>query len=380
MKSKQLNTAYWIESEDLGVIDEPFNPCAISVVTKQPTISNLISRIQDGDLNLAPPFQRKEDLWGVCKQSRLIESILLHIPLPAFFFDSENVNGQAGLAKWLVVDGLQRLCSIRNFILGNSVNGKRLRLKDLEYLKDFEGLTFDQLPRTHQRTIEETQITANIIQSGTPPEVKFNIFKRVNTGGLPLNHQEIRHALNQGRATDLLKELAESKHFVAATAGKVKRRRMQDREFVNRYLAFRLMDLGCYREMDSFMNEALKFVNERQDLNVDMLKTEFYEALDALHCALGELAFCRCKTDGLPSRKINKALFEALTVSLSKRTTEEMMRFRDSSVAREEYIRLFASDGRLSDLVGSSTGARARIVERYDVIEDYIQRVIGVRG
>src|SRR5262249_10369064 len=135
---------------------------------------------------------------------------------------------------WLVIDGLQRLSTFRRFIVENA-----LRLTRLEYLKHLEGKTFSQLPRDLQRRIEETQVTVHLIQPGTPADVKYNIFRRINPGGLVLTAQEIRHAMNRGGAANkFLFELSRLPEFVEATAHSVPTERMADRELVLRFVAF----------------------------------------------------------------------------------------------------------------------------------------------
>ena len=155
--------------------------------------------------------------------------------------------------EWLVVDGLQRLTALKRFILDGS-----LQLEGLEFLATLQGKTFGQLPRSYQRRIEETQVTVFVIQENTPPQVKFNIFKRINTGGLPLSPQEIRHALYPGAAAVLLEKLAASPEFKRATANAIRDDRMGDRECVLRGLAFMLLKPESYRagELDSFLNRA----------------------------------------------------------------------------------------------------------------------------
>jgi uncharacterized protein with ParB-like and HNH nuclease domain len=138
--------------------------------------------------------------------------------------------------RWLVVDGLQRLSTLDRFY-----NKNELRLRNLEFLRELEGKTFDELPRRFQRQIEDkTRLNIYIIQPDTPSRVKFTIFYRINTGGLFLTAQEIRHALFQGESTKLLQELASTPEFKNATTNSIRSKRMDDREAILRFLAFYL--------------------------------------------------------------------------------------------------------------------------------------------
>ncbi len=230
-----------IENEEEEVdsqerIISPFDPTLIRVHSTQFTIDLLLTRIREGELELAPDFQRKGGIWSTAAQSRLVESLLIRIPLPAFYMDATNEE------KWLVVDGLQRLTALKRFVLD-----KELKLRGLEFLDDLHGKSYDELPRNFQRRINESQVTVYLVERGTPEEVKFNIFKRINTAGLPLSPQEIRHALKQGQATRFLVELAGLQSFKIATDHSIRDDRMADRECALRFLAFTLSSTLAFR-------------------------------------------------------------------------------------------------------------------------------------
>lgn len=230
-----------VEKIDEGerTITTPYDPSKTNIVSKTQSVDSWAKRIAHGEIDMAPEFQRHADFWSAEKMSRLIESLLIRIPLPRFCFDGSDDN------QWLIVDGLQRLSTLKRFLVE-----KELALTGLEYLKDYDQFRFEELPRDLQRRIEKTQVTLHIIQAGTPREVKFNIFKRINTGRLSLTPQEIRHALYPGPAAGLLAHLAKSEEFQAATAGNVSPRRMTDQEMVLRFLAFRITGYQRYNSPD----------------------------------------------------------------------------------------------------------------------------------
>ena len=212
----------------LEVIEEPFNPENVVVSTQSTTINLILSRIDNYEIDLAPDFQRKTGIWNIGAKSRLIESLLLRIPIPVFYVAADDEE------NWAVVDGIQRLSTIYDF-----VNGE-FKLTKLQYLHQFDGFECKELPRKFIRRIHETELIINIIDERTPEEVKFNIFLRINTGGKSLNTQEIRHALHPGTVRTFLKDLANSKEFLDATNHSISDSRMADRECVLRFLAFYL--------------------------------------------------------------------------------------------------------------------------------------------
>lgn len=208
---------------------KPYDTTQIDISPKPLSLDMIISRLENEEIDLMPDFQRKAGLWSPEKKSQLIESLLLRIPLPAFYFDGSNNS------KWVVIDGLQRLTALKEFFVDDE---SKLRLQGLEFLKELEGATIDDMPRAYVRRMKETQVITYIINPGAPINLKYNIFKRINTGGLELEPQEIRHALYQGFPARYLKELANLEEFKQATGYSVKTDRMLDREFVLRFLTF----------------------------------------------------------------------------------------------------------------------------------------------
>lgn len=362
---KDLYQEIVVENEDVGssLIEQPFNPSEIKIDTKSPTLSNIVARLKAKEIDLSPDFQRGMNLWSFEKQSRLIESVLIKFPLPSFYFDGTDDN------KWLVVDGLQRLCSLQNFCVD-----KNLKLKGLEFIHDFEDCGYDSLPRDLKRRIEETQITAYIIQPGTPTEVKYNIFKRINTGGLVLEPQEIRHALNQGKPATFVAQLANTIEFKDATQNKIEADRMLDREFVTRFLLFYFNNYENYNsDLEYSMNTAMGQVNMKTEKELNQTRSDFIESMKLAKEIFGNWAFRI--SDLFPNRRkpINKALFEVWSVSFAKLSPEKRNilhtrknDFMNASVELSKNKQFISS-------VSEGTGKKQQVVIRFKLIEKLIQ-------
>lgn len=359
-----------VETEDtssLAAIEKPFDPRKIDIDAKILTLDLIVKRIKSGEIDLFPDFQRHANLWDQEKQSRLIESILIRIPLPAFYFDGTNDN------KWLVVDGLQRLSTIKNFIIDKSS-----KLNNLEFLTQFQGLHFDELPRDLQRRIDETQITAYIIKPGTPSLVKFNIFKRINTGGLVLQPQEIRHALNQGIPAQFVAELASLKEFKEATSN-IKEDRMLDRDFVTRFLAFYINDFNNYKpDLDTFMNETMASLNNHTIEFRNKLKENFKKSMLLAKQIFGEHAFRKRYTINDKRRKpLNKALFETWSTAFAKMNDDDRLKLlKNKEKVNKEFINLMNNSDVFVESLTSATGDKKKILIRFSHIENLIEEIL----
>jgi uncharacterized protein DUF262 len=359
-----------LEEEDTGggfEITEPFDPARIRVDTKPMVISLLMDRIRNKEIDLTPGFQRKGGIWSTKAKSQLIESLLIRIPLPAFYMDGSDES------KWLVVDGLQRLSTLRSFVIDKS-----LSLSGLEFLRECEGKKFDQLPRNLQRRILETQVTVFLIQENTPPEVKFNIFKRINTGGLPLSSQEIRHALNQGRASILLQDLAESAEFRTATNEGIRDDRMGDRECVLRLLAFMRTSYHEYKSknLDTFLNQCMIELNQFPDSDAQDLAGRFRRAMVDCYRLFGDRAFRKQKRENARRSPINRALFEVWAANVESLSASDVDRLAAKKEdLRERFLSLLEDSG-FEAAITYGTGDPKKVRQRFSQIEAVIRETL----
>lgn len=358
-----------VDLEDTGadLITDPFDPREIRIDTKTLTVDLLVRRIKAGEIDLAPEFQREAGLWTKGPMSRLVESILVRIPLPAFYMDATEDD------RWLVVDGLQRLTVLKRFMLDQS-----LVLSELEFLTQLHGSCFADLPRAMQRRIEETQVTVYLIQPGTPPQLKFNIFKRINTGGLPLSPQEIRHALNQGPAAELLKELAEERAFQQVAGRSIRNQRMTDRECALRFLAFTITPYDEYKtsDLDGFLNQQMKALNGMTADERAELARRFIRSMEIALSMFGRDAFRKRYNIDDHRKPINKALFEAWSVALDKQSEDAVhLLLQRNDNLRNAFIALM-NDREFDAAISQGTGDPRRVHLRFSEIERLIGRIL----
>jgi hypothetical protein len=301
----------------------PYDPDQISIRRDTYPIFQVLKMITEGDLNLSPDFQRNL-VWDNIRKSRLVESVLLGIPLPVFYF-AENKDG-----TFNVVDGLQRLSTLRDFYN----NGFYLR--NLEYLKnDCERKYFKEdlekkitetqvLEKKYTRRIEQAQLVVNVIEAKSPLKVKYDIFKRINEGGRPLNNQEIRNCMATNETRSYLKEMAHSEAFEQATGGSVSDVRMDAQELVLRFTAFYLQrngTIGNYTgDMNSFLDNAIDKLNEFKSSEFNELRKVFKTAMQNAYYLFDSFCFRKTLPEHLkpssPRQLINKSLYTTWSIEL----------------------------------------------------------------
>ena len=337
-----LASAEDLDEEDTGSTNssKPWDPAKIRITTKTFSLREVVEQINDGEIDLSPDFQR-QFVWKDRQRTRLIESVLLGIPLPAFYFD------QTSDGAYKVVDGVQRLSTVKQFMNGDY----GLLERHLEYLKDMAGLHYSELDITALRRFRSTQIVVHVIEPQTPDEVKYDIFSRVNTLGSPLSAQEIRHAMSKPRSRKFIAELAEDPAFDLATqyqywrndieSGKKVRdsARMTNRELVLRFCAFRYFSNENYRSfanLDSYLMAFLKRLDGSSELQPSLtdgdmviLAGDFKRAMKNVYEVLGKAAFRRWPLTQSRRGPINRALFEAHANALADYPLKKLIKYKD---------------------------------------------------
>lgn len=365
--TEEQETGLESELTDQNLITDPFDPEQIKVRTVPILIEQLVTRIKYGEIDLTPDFQRLRGIWNSERKSRLIESLLLRIPIPVFYVAAQDND------DWSVVDGLQRMSTIFDF-----VNGE-FGLQNLQYLTSFDKSRHEELPRGMQRRISETQLIVNVIEPGTPPEVMFNIFLRINTGGMTLNGQEIRHALNRGPVREYLRGLAESPTFLQATDNSVKPTRMADRECVLRFLSFYLSSPDQYSEndLDKHLSATMETINGMSDSQRNETTAAFDKAMTAAYAIFGNDAF-RKRSDWKHYRRpVSRALFEVWSVHLARLDQHQI----DAIVADrhrvvEKFMQLMNIDRDFDIAISYSTGGPQRVRKRFDAVGQLLSEVL----
>jgi hypothetical protein len=279
--------------DELAIRDEPR------------TAVDVVRRIEKGRFVLDPDFQR-EFVWDEKKQSRLIESILMRIPLPVFYV-AEDAEG-----RLIVVDGRQRVTTLKRFINGE------LKL-DLEDRKDLHGKKFDQLEARLQNRVEDCQLRFYIIDHKVPERARLDIFERVN-GGEVLTRQQMRNAIYNGSATQFLKEEAGTKLFREATGDSLDAKKMQDREFVNRFCSFSLLSLDTYKgDMDDWLARGLRELEKLPDADKQALRAKLQLGLKNNFTVFAKHAFRKHREPEQRRSIINASIFDVMMSELSRR-------------------------------------------------------------
>lgn len=347
--------------EDLDSI--PYSADNIRITPMMYSIYQIFHWIEEGILILQPEYQRNF-VWDNQRKSLLIESLMLRIPIPAFYFQ-EDYDGNK-----MVIDGLQRLSTIHAFMKDE------FRLENVQYRKEFEGCVYSELPKKYKIRIQETQLSVNVLDSKCNELVKFDVFRRVNTGGIPLNAQEIRNIMATNEVRALLLSMSASEEFKQATRGRVKDIRMGAQELCLRYILFcfkydwKQKECNDLQSMATMMDLVLTLLNKRKADDLAVLLLMFKESMKKCYALLGEYAFSKESSRHI----INKPLFICWSVVLTYRKID--LKLLESK--RGEAIRLqykYFGEGEYYNAITYSTTTRKNIRLQFEAVERILEEL-----
>lgn len=368
-------------TENSDVELNPYDPDKIKVRSDKMPITLLSTMIDSGDIDMNPDFQRNL-VWSNFQKSRLIESILLRIPLPMFYF-AEDFEG-----KLSVVDGLQRISTIKEFM------DNKFPLKDLQYLNESCNSRYFKdegkkkgLDTKYSRWFNLTTISANIIDPTSPYKVKYDIFRRINTGGRPLNNQEIRNCLTGQGLRDTLKEMVSLPEFKSATDNSIKSTRMDDQEIALRFLVFYKMyesngNIDSYNGyMDATLDEFTESNIKTPKLELDKYAKYFSNAMQNAEYLIGRrYAFRKILLKDIQpdsyKQLINKALFVCTSVLLAQYDTERVKELNEEQLLKTLIAEKIDNDRELWNYLSYGTNGRANLTYTFRVLSELFKQNI----
>lgn len=359
-------------------------------VGKERTIyfSNETRRIKDlyddylrGDLDPTPPYQRGY-VWDRGRASRLVESVFLNVPLP-LVYTAEEQDGRE-----IVIDGHQRLISFFSFISGKFLEGKNkdkiFSLGSLEALRALKGNTFQTLAKQQKRDFERYGIPVIKILRESDPNVKFDIFERLNKGSMALNDQELRNCVYRGPYNDLMKELASDTSFQQILNSPRLRDRMLDVELVLRFSAFYHNTHLRYKSpMKHFLNDEFETYRNTTGKEVQEFKSAFKNSVDLVKSVFGDKGFRRFlvgskgnENGSWEATKVNRGLFDVLMFGFTQFSKNQVVPYADS--IREEMHWLMTQNDEFKDsIAGSATDSKQKIQLKFDTWLKSLREIIG---
>lgn len=372
------------ENTESEIIEDisPYDPDKIKVHSKQFSVKLIAEMIDNGDIDFTPDFQRNL-VWDSHQKSRLIESILLRIPLPMFYL-AEDEEGRI-----TVVDGLQRLTAIKEFM------DNKLALKGLQYLKEANGRYYNDknkdgspsnlkcIEPKYFRWFNMTQFSVNVIDPSSPAKVKYDIFRRINTGGKPLNNQEIRNCLASKNLRETIHQMINLPEFKSATDKSIKSIRMEDQEVALRFICFyRLFKedntLSNYSgimesTLDDLTEELGKFKKEELYKFVTLFSNAMKNAeyLFSSRYAFRKILPVHLRPDS-NKQLINKALFVSCSVLLCEYEYEKVILLNDQDCLIKPLAELISSDISLWGFLSYGTNGKSNIQYVFGAIEGVI--------
>ena len=337
-----------------------------------PTIRVLYDQWKEGDLVLQPDFQR-QFVWDTTKSSRLIESLLLDLPLPTVYL-AEEANG--GKTRTSVIDGQQRLTACFNFLDG------KFGLRKLRVLDDLNGQFFKDLHDDLKGKVKKYPLRTITIRKESDENLKFELFERLNTGAMALNPQELRNCVYRGEYNSLVRSLSGDPDFRFLLGISRPEKRMRDVELVLRFAAFFHATYLRYQSpMKRFMNDDMQRFQNITKSDAEALREKFKDSVQLVRSLLGEHSFRRFthgeegSPDGYWENKVNLSLFDVLMGGFVEYPKSQVMSHLDA--VREAYLDLLSSDAAFIDAIELSTSSVKMVRTRFEIWRKALEGILG---
>lgn len=364
-----------------GDINEKYKAGEHRIVTEtnREKIPNFVQALSKPDYMQVHPFYQRRQRWDTQRQSLLIESFIMNIPVPPLFLYEKEFN------KYEVMDGQQRITALQSFYAGE------YKLSGLEIWKELNGRTYSTLPSQVRSGLDRRSISYIVVlRESTPDEedailLRQTVFARLNTGGIKLEHQEIRNCLFQGPFNNLLIDLTkvddfrdsfglprytpEEEEHHASIKDETMYQKMTDAELVLRFFALRHVEhytRGMHGFLDLYMARARSFSTD--DLN--FLRGHFLRTLSLARALYGELVFYPFdpKSNDWDERP-HKAFYDAVMVSLSELLDQEsaLMAKRDSLIEATKNLFRLNPPGTFTGRGNTKADIQERIQKYFDM-------------
>jgi hypothetical protein len=339
------------------------------------SIREFLTMKNDGELILQPIYQRNYVATDLIA-SKLIESILLDVPIPVVYLAEE----QDG--SFSVIDGQQRLTSFLSFLEGKFPDSRPFKLSGLKVLSELNRKLFVDLDSENQKKIRSTTIHSIIIKKESNPDIKFEIFERLNTGSTKLNEDEIRNTVYRGNYIELLAELSENSIFHGLIKKENFKKRMIYRGMILRFFALSEKSYINYKSsMKQFSNKELRDNRELSPNKVKEYKARFEHCLDLVKVVFGDMAFRRYMPgdNGEPGKwgetQINMALYDVQMVGFVNYSKNEVLAKAD--LIREGLLDLMINNQQFKEQITWQTSDTDVLKKRFRTYMDMLESIIG---
>ncbi|BAL22356.1 DUF262 domain-containing protein [Azoarcus sp. KH32C] len=318
-----------------------------------PPVKTLVAEIREKELMARPTFQRNA-VWDRRRKSKFVESILLNIPIPNLFF-AEDDDGTK-----VVVDGQQRLLALKDYVENS------FPLNGLDVLHELNGRRFADLTERQQRIINNRTLRCLVISAKSDSEIRFEVFERLNTGGLPLNAQEVRHCVFRGALNDLLHELAKHPSWLALLGKEEPDNRMNDCELILRFFAIRDALPNYSPPLKTLLNSYMKAHRNPSQQELTEMCNSFLAAVDAVSRAFPGHPFRRAQHNDKGGTEwdnsLNRAVFDVQMIVMEGANPNWIE--THSTEIEAQFIELCVNDQRFSDCVSRATADKTRMEYR----------------